>query len=304
MSTKSIAFIANAKHIKKIQSIEDEIEKYLKENKGVAICLFKSDQTNSIREIARDKATEFDVLVAIGGDGTLHEVINGIFDAEKSGDCIFSFIAAGSANDFQKTMKGETSLKSIFQKLASSSFKKVNVGGILFTNNEGNQEKRYFLNIASLGMGYEVMKEVNKKATKMSADLSYSSAIIKTFISYQNKLISCHTRRWSWQGKIKLMAMANGKYFGSGLCIAPEANPYKSCLEVTIVGDVSLWTYLKKLLPLKRGKTIKHPQVIYKSCSEIEVKSKEVCGIEADGEVIGVTPAKFFSVPEAINIIH
>ena len=304
MYKRSIAVIANAKHTKKIKSIEKELESLSINASGFDITLFKSSVEVSIRQLAYEKAKNHEVLIAVGGDGTLHEVVNGIFDANMSATCIFGFIAAGSANDFQKTIQGAKSISEILQKFKLKSFSKIKLGCVLYLNSNGKEEKRYFLNIASLGMGYEVMREVNKNQVKMNADLSYFKAIAKTFVGYKNRQIRCTSDQWQWQGKIKLIAIANGKYFGSGLCIAPDASPLSPKLNTTIVGNVGLWTYLKKLLPLKLGKHIRHGQVFYKFCKEIEVNSEVACGIEADGEVIGTTPAKFFIAADALNILY
>ncbi len=304
MSLKTIAIIANSLHSKKIASIENELNSAAIDNAEYSIELFKSSPEKSIRQIASDAALNHEVLIAVGGDGTFHEIVNGIFDAGKADTCLMGFMAVGSANDFQKTLNFESSLKSILVKLKAQVFRKVNVGCVLFTSENGKKEKRYFLNIASLGMGYEVMKAVNRDTQKLNADFSYFKAIAKTFTLYKNKEVACKADDWHWEGKVKLIAIANGKYFGSGLCIAPNASPFKKDLAITIVGDVSLWTYLKNLLPLKLGRYINHEQVFYKKVVELQVDSKQVLGIEADGEVLGTTPAIFTIIEEAINIIY
>jgi len=271
MPDYSVAIFANNKHKSKLKSIENELDKDYEGLFNVSIKLFRSSTTTSIRQLTHKAAFNYKVLIAVGGDGTLHEVLNGIIDAKKEKDCVLGFIPAGSANDFHKTLRGAKSLKELLTKLASQKITSISIGRINYMGLDAMPKERYFLNIASLGMGYEVMQRVNSVAKKGNADFTYFKSIVQTFASYKNRAITCKTAEWEWQGKIKLLALANGKYFGSGLCIAPHANPYQQDLAVTIVGDVSLFSYLLNLLPLKLGKYIKHPQVFYKNAHGLQI---------------------------------
>jgi len=300
----TIAIIVNSKHKKQLKRIEREIKGKFNNLKELDIQIFKSSNNVSLRKLAAKCAENFQTLIAVGGDGTLHEVLNGIFDSKKENTCILGFIPIGSANDFHKTLKGAKSVEEIIHKLEKNRIKNLSIGKVTFSSDKSSKTKCYFINIASLGMGYEVMKKVNNSTKNLGANLAYFLGILKTFLSYKNIEIKCETKEWQWEGKIKSLAVANGKYFGSGLCIAPHANPFSDSFAVTIVGNVSIWTYLLKLVPLKLGKFIKHPAVTYDLTKQLTITSEIPCGIEADGEVLGTTPATFEILPNAIQFLY
>ncbi|MBT8179573.1 MAG: hypothetical protein HKP60_10685, partial [Eudoraea sp.] len=99
------------------------------------------------------------------------------------------------------------------------------------------------------------------------------------------------------------MAVANGRYFGNAICIAPDARLTDGQFQVSIFGDLSIWDYLKNLGKLKKGVKINHPQVSYHEAHEVLLESKDPCGIEADGEYVGRAPATLSILPEAIRFL-
>ena len=101
--------------------------------------------------------------------------------------------------------------------------------------------------------------------------------------------------------ELQQLAVANGRYFGHGICIAPDAGITDGHFQVAIFGDLSMWDYLKNIRKLKKGVRIDHPQVQYHNSREVLIESPEACGIEADGEYVGLGPATISVVPKAIR---
>ena len=160
MRMNTIAIIFNSKHKKQLKRIEREIKGKFNNLKELEIQIFKSSNNVSLRQLAVQCAKNFQTLIAVGGDGTLHDVLNGIFEAKKENTCILGFIPIGSANDFHKTLNGAKSVEEIIHKLEKNSIKNLSIGKVTFSSDKSNKTKRYFINIASLGMGYEVMQKV------------------------------------------------------------------------------------------------------------------------------------------------
>ena len=106
-----------------------------------------------------------------------------------------------------------------------------------------------------------------------------------------------------WKGKLLQMAVANGRYFGKAICIAPDAKLTDGQLQVAIFGDLSIWDYLKNLSKLKKGVKINRPQVSYYDAKEVLLESNDSCGIEADGEYVGLAPATISILPKAIAFL-
>ncbi len=164
-------------------------------------------------------------------------------------------------------------------------------------------ETRYFVNIAGVGLSSEVVQKLEGSTSLLGAGFNYFRQTLNGFFAYENKEVSCSSNDWQWQGKLLQLAVANGRSFGNGLCIAPGARIADGKFEVAIFGDLTLWDYLKNLGKLKKGRKIPHPQVRYHAASKVLLESAEPCGIEADGEFVGLAPAAISVLPRAISFL-
>ena len=99
------------------------------------------------------------------------------------------------------------------------------------------------------------------------------------------------------------MAVANGRYYGNAICTAPDAKPTDGQFQVVIFGDLSIWHYLKNLGNLKKGVKINLTQASYHDANEVLLESNDSCGIEADGEYVGLAPATISVLPKAIPFL-
>ena len=96
---------------------------------------------------------------------------------------------------------------------------------------------------------------------------------------------------WSWEGKVRTLAVSNGKYYGHGLCVAPDAQPDDDLFNVFICADVSVFDFVRYSSSLKKGKHIRIPKIQYKEATSVQLSSHKPCLIEADGEILGQLPA-------------
>ncbi|MEP2773646.1 MAG: diacylglycerol kinase family protein [Fulvivirga sp.] len=249
------------------------------------------------RQLANDGYTH---LIAVGGDGTLNEVLNGIMLSDKSPQ--LGVLPYGTANDFIKSVKAPKDIDALIESITNDSFLDLVVGTISYQINNQTHE-RYFLNIADMGIGAEVVQRVNKSKKRLGSDLTFMKAIIQTFFTYKNKRIKVESDQWEWEGKINSLVIANGKYFGSGMCIAPHADPAKDLFEIVISGDISIFDYVKHVGQIKKGKVIEHPQLFYKTASQLKVTSVDNCAIECDGEYLGTAPVTVGIAQKKISFI-
>jgi diacylglycerol kinase family enzyme len=131
----------------------------------------------------------------------------------------------------------------------------------------------------------------------------YFRNIVKGFLNYQKKEVTCICDSGQWQGKLLQMAVANGRFFGRAICIAPDAQLNDGQFQLSVFGDLNIRDYLKNLGKLKKGIKINHPQVYYYQGKEMVIESEEPCGIEADGEFVGLVPASISLLPEALSFL-
>ena len=254
-------------------------------------------------ELARNAAKNgCDHLIAVGGDGTLHEVVNGVLQSNIPGNAFpaIGLLPYGSANDFARTAGISRSLEALVALVESRSTQRIDLGKIVL---EQTGETRYFINIAGLGLSPEVARKVAQTSSVLGPGFNYFRQIVAGFSGHEKKEVQCTGGPWQWQGMLLQMAVANGRYFGNALCVAPDARLADGEFQVAIFGDLSLWDYLKNLGNLKRGAKINHVQVHYFSGANLRVESSEPCGIEADGEYVGLAPATFSVLPKVIRFL-
>jgi len=206
----------------------------------------------------------------------------------------------GSANDFARTARISNSIEALIELIQSNTTQKIDLGKIII---QQTQETRYFINIAGVGLGSEVAQNLELASSVLGPGFNYFKHIIKGFISYVKKEVSCTSSTWQWKGKLLQMAVANGRYFANAICIAPDAKLTDGQFQVAIFGDLSIWDYLKNLGNLKKGVKINLPQVSYYDANEVLLESNESCGIEADGEYVGLAPATISVLPKAIYFL-
>ena len=295
----NIVFIVNNKN-NRLAKVLPGIQQYCEQAiPGKAHFIFTERKKHAIKLAQQATEAGCDFLIAVGGDGTLHEVINGVIrsDIPPGKRPVVGLLPYGSANDFARTAGVNKSIEELIELIQTNSIQKIDLGKIELTR---SGEIHYFINIAGVGLGPEVVRKMEQSTSILGPEYHYFWNIIKGFLSYKKKLLSCSSKSWGWKGRLLQMAIANGRYFGSAICIAPDARLNDGQFQLCIFGNLSIWDYLKNLGRLKKGIKITHPQVNYHQVGEILLESEEPCGIEADGEYVGLTPASISVLPETL----
>jgi diacylglycerol kinase (ATP) len=301
---KKISFVAHGLHLNKYK-IEHEAEKYFAGSYNVS---FKVTKTNREAEDLAYKSIMdgTDYLIAVGGDGTMHEVINGIMHAPKikREKLVAGLLPVGSGNDFARTLNLSKNISDLHSLIDKNRITPIDIGRLQYKSIKDEDRISYFINITDVGLGAEVAKRVNEGHKTYGPNIAFFAATLKTFMSYQKKQIRITSAEFNWSGNVLVLCLANAKYFGSGLCIAPHAKVNDGKIAITLAGEVSLWDYLKNLIKIRKGKSLTHPGVIYTEVEEcfIEPIGKE-CLIEADGEMIGKIPLKVSILQNEISFL-
>jgi len=286
---ENVAFIVNS-IVKNKSRFYREVEHARKDFPDYEIDVHETSINYNGTAVTDTLSKKYDYIIAVGGDGTINEVANGVL---KRGDFTgkIGALTYGTANDFSKTLPFPGNIKELFESISKDSYQTIDTGLIEYTDEIGNSLTRYFINIADLGMGADVVQRVNRSNKAFGSDFTFMKAIIQTFFSYKNRPVHVDGDDFKWRGKINSVVVANGKYFGSGLCIAPHASPSDGSLEIVISGDISIMDYLKNVGKIKKGRSVDHPQVFYHKSKQIKVDGEGTpCAIECDGEFLGYTP--------------
>jgi YegS/Rv2252/BmrU family lipid kinase len=273
--------------------------------------VYETMRRNEAIEIA-SKAVDQNVnlILAAGGDGTLNQVVHGVFSGRENSNMLpaIGLLPLGSGNDFARTMGITTEPSQLRKLLTAFTTAEIDLGKVRFTTFEkgtavNGQSERYFINVADIGMGPEVVDRVSKSSRLLGGKIGYFKSIITTFFSYRLIAVKAIADEWVWQGKLRSLGVANGKFYGHGLCIAPDAKADDGNFSVFICGNVSVLDFVLNTGKLKKGKHIRLAEVHYKAATRVALTSEARCMIEADGEVLGLLPATVFMAERRLKFL-
>jgi len=263
--------------------------------------LIKTTSPKHAIDIAKESTDNgADIIVAVGGDGTCNEVINGIQKSSNSHKIIFGIIPNGSGNDFHR-MLGKFSSEKFIDALAIKKCQPIDLIKI-----ESNNEVVYSLNIAGVGFDGFVVNKLNQLRNKsiLRGKTAYAYSILRSFFGYKKPEVVLSSEEYNYTGKMMMAAVCNGTTFGHGMIVSPKAKLNDGQLSVTFLGEVSLMDYVKNISRLKKGILIEHPEVHYFETKELTIsKGTEEMFLETDGEIIGSGDFRFTVVPNAIHLL-
>jgi diacylglycerol kinase (ATP) len=247
------------------------------------------------------------LVVAVGGDGTINEVVNGFFDgAEPLGrDAAFGILPAGTGGDFIKSLGIPKDLAAAAAALRRASPRPIDVGRLTFVDGDGKQAIRHFINIASFGIGGLVDRYVNQSSKALGGKLSFALATLKAGASYKNPSVSItFDGGLARSGPIYNVAVANGRYFGGGMKVAPDAQLDDGWFDVITMGDFGFSDLVLRGMDIYSGKHLSNPKVSVQRARRVDARADggaEVL-LDVDGEQPGRLPASFELVAGALKV--
>ncbi len=236
----------------------------------------------------------FDVIVAVGGDGTVHEVLNGILGPTVERRPALALIPGGTGNDFARGVGVPKDVTAAARLLFDGARRRVDVGRV---------NDRYYGTISGVGFDAEVAAEVNRWPKWVAGTVVYTAGILKKLVTYR-----CALTRITIDGDTRelpmfLIAAANTSWYAGGMYMAPHARPDDGVLEVILARDLTKLETLGILPKVFSGEHLKHPKVSHQAAREIRVESDVPLAIHADGEMVGRVPAVFRAVPQALEVV-
>jgi diacylglycerol kinase (ATP) len=183
----------------------------------------------------------------------------------------------------------------------------LDAGSMQFRLPDGSVNTRYFDNIADLGIGADVVVRVNGVHLRkkiLGGKLTFFISILLTFLSYRHKKVRVSWEGFNWEGKVLSLVVANGRYFGSGLGIAPDAKLDDGLFEVVIFADLSIIDYLQNYSRVRQAKKVLHPEAFYYRTNKLSVEPEgKLVIVEADGEIEGQAPIVYTCMPGALKFL-
>ena len=270
------------------------------------------DATRLAREALRGGA---EVVAAVGGDGTINEVANGFFDdggepvAPAAAMAVLPF---GTGGDFVRTVRIPKDFAKAVAVLARGRTRRIDVGRIDHVRHErdgGGRAVRMFVNIGSFGLSGVTDRYANQSKKRFGGKLSFFAATTRAMLAYDNQRV-----RITFDDKpadavdltISTVAVANGRYFGGGMHIAPDAEVDDGYFDVVAMGDMGLKDFLLHGRRVYAGTHLTMPKVSHRRARVVKAEpasTGQVVELDVDGETPGVLPATFRVVPRALNLI-
>lgn len=254
-------------------------------------------------EIARDAASDgYRYLVAVGGDGTVNEVANGILNSGNARSVSFGVISTGTGSDFARSIGMPTDYVNACSALTSTKRMVIDAGIVEYYKNS-QKTQRYFVNAAGIGFDAAAVESTEKIPKYFGGTIPYLAGLLRTLIGYRNKSVVMDINDSSKSAKILSVIVANGNYLGGGMHVAPDAVMDDSLLDVVVIGDVGKFDLLKSLPMIYKGTHGDHPKVTIEKAAEVFIDTSERVLVHADGELLGEGPASFKLLPSALSLV-
>lgn len=242
-------------------------------------------------------------LIAIGGDGTIHEVANGLLRS-KHPEVAIGILPRGSGNDFVRTLKSPNTILELVAAIKNNQYQYIDVGQCSFVDINGLPNQRYLINIADIGIGGIIAEKMSRSNRWAGAFLTYQYHIISSLLRYKKQRIDIKADTFDLQTPIMSAVIANGKYFGKALGIAPDATPNSGHFQAIVLGNISLLDYIRHLTDLRACRRITHPEVSYHNTKDITLSHiNKPLPIDIDGEFVGYTPLRIQVLPQALRFL-
>jgi diacylglycerol kinase (ATP) len=246
------------------------------------------------------------LVVAMGGDGTVSEIADGILDAGGGATTAIGLIPRGTGGDFRRSLELPADLREAAERIRDAPARVIDAGRVHFTAHDGTHCDRHFVNVASFGFSSAVASKANASSKRWGGKAAFLSATVRSLFSYENSDVWLSLDGGEPQRRrVLLAAIGNGRFFGGGMKICPEAKLDNGALDLVVVGDFSRMEVLTKVGRLYDGSHLTLEDVrnmTVKTLKAAPVEPAAIIPIELDGETPGRLPATFEVLPGALRV--
>jgi YegS/Rv2252/BmrU family lipid kinase len=258
-----------------------------------------SERPGHLIELAREAVDSGATLVvAVGGDGTLNEVVNGVAGRGVE----LASIPLGTGMDFGRTYDVPTKFEDAVRVALEGDVRTIDAGHVTYLTWSGETAERYFANVSSVGMSGAVAQRANGMSKVLGGKVTFFYALTRVFLEWQNTEVTVRLDDAERRGRMHDVIVANGAWHGGGMMLAPDAAPDDGQFDVVLIGDVSKIDFLTTAPKIYKGKHVHHPKVEVLRSRRVEVDAPVPLPIELEGEQVGTTPAAFSVVPGALRV--
>jgi diacylglycerol kinase (ATP) len=259
------------------------------------------DAERIAREAARSGVAR---IIVAGGDGTTSEVVSGVLEAGLGDRTRLGLLPLGTGGDLARTLGLPRDLDVVVDGLRRGASRRLDAGRIRYQDRNGKPRTSYFLNVASLGISGLVVELVNRAPKALGGTLSFLIGTLRAIARYRCEPVSLRVDgELVHEGPLVLAAAANGRFFGGGMQVAPEARPDDGLLDVVIVDAVRKPRLLASFPSIYRGTHLGNPKVSLHRGRRVEIDAEPgAVWLDVDGEGLGTLPATIEILPGAVTL--
>lgn len=261
-----------------------------------------SERRGHAAELAQRAAEDGAALVvAVGGDGTVNEVVNGLLAVDGARPEL-AVIARGTGTDLVRHFRIPTKLDGAVRTARDGAARPLDAGRVSYRGWDGEEASAYFANAASAGMSGAVAQRANSSSKALGGRASFLYATLAVFARWHASEMDVEVDDERRSGLMYDAIVANCRYLGGGMAMTPDAVPDDGLLDVLLIGDITRRDLALTLPKVYRGTHLPHPKAEALRGRRVTVRSDTPVPVELDGEQPGTTPATFEVVPDALRL--
>lgn len=283
-----------------------EIESRLRQRLTIPFDVAFTQHAGHATILAREAVGRYGCVVAMGGDGSINEVLNGLVDdhGPLHPDLRLGIIPRGTGADFVRTLGIPRDLEGAAARLAQGDVREVDLAKVHFRDFAGRDSVRYFINEGEIGLGAAACQAVNRSSKRLGPRFTYMWCTLVTMLRYRDHWVTLTLNGGEpWRVHLSNAWLANGQYSGSGIRMAPRARLDDGLLDVVVIAHMGLFEKAVRLRKLRSGAFVNEPGVTYTTARRVEARSEDTVLVEVEGEPIGTLPATFEVLGKRLKVV-
>jgi diacylglycerol kinase (ATP) len=244
-----------------------------------------------------------DRVVVAGGDGTFSEVVTGLLANELGSYARLGLLPLGTGGDLRRTLRIPKDLAGALTCIAEGHTREIDAGRVSFCDASGKPAEVYFANVASIGVSGDIVKRTANTTRVLGGSVAFLISTLKSIARFRPEPVTLRVDgELVYEGPLVLAAAANGRRFGGGMTVAPEAAIDDGCLDLVMITDLNRRQLVARLPMLYRGTHVHDAAVMSCRGRVIEATASSEVALEIDGEPLGGLPVRIEVLPRALTV--
>ena len=242
-----------------------------------------------------------ELVVAVGGDGTVYEAANGLMRADASG-VELAIVPRGTGTDFVRTFGIPRDLDRALAVARGGQARPIDVGRARYVAWDGSPAESHFANFAGAGISGAIARRANASSKAMGGRVSFLWATVAVFARWKSARVAVTVDGETRSGRMLEVLATIGEYAAGGMWVTPGAAPDDGLLDVLLIGDVTKADFVTTFPKIYRGRHLSHPKIELLRGETVTIEADEALPIALDGEQPGTTPLALDVVPRALRL--